>query len=46
VEEGSTRTGAGAVFVGEEFDAATGTGTTRDGSTNVQSTLEMRKKEM
>jgi hypothetical protein len=44
VEEGFTRTGAGAGFVGEEFDAAAGIGTTRDGSTNVQSTLGMYKK--
>jgi hypothetical protein len=40
VGDGSTRTRAGAGFVGEEFDAAAGTGTTRDGSINVQSTLE------
>jgi hypothetical protein len=45
VEERFTRTGAGAGFVGEEFDAAAGTGTTCDGSTNVQSTLGMYKKE-
>lgn len=45
MEEGSTRTGAGAGFVGEEFDAAAGTGTTRGGSTNAQSTLGNYKKE-
>lgn len=39
MEDGTTHTGAGAGFVGEEFDAAAGTGTTRDGSANVQSTL-------
>jgi len=45
VEDGSTRTVAGAGFIGEEFGAATGPGITRDGSTNVQSTLGMYKKE-
>jgi hypothetical protein len=46
VKEGSTHTGTGAGFVREEFDAVAGTGTTRDGSTNVQSTLGMYKKEI
>jgi hypothetical protein len=45
VEDGTTRTGAAAGFVEEEFDAAVGTGTTRDGSANVQSTLAIYKKE-
>jgi hypothetical protein len=44
VEEGSIRTGAGAGFAGEEFDVAAGTGTTRGGPANVQSTLGMYKK--
>jgi len=35
----------GAGFAGEEFDAAAGTGTTREGSINVHPTLGMYKKE-
>jgi hypothetical protein len=45
VEEGFTRTGAGAGFIGEEFDAVAGTGTS-DGSANVQSTLVCIRKNM
>ena len=45
MEEKSTRTEVGAGFVREEFDAAAGTGTTLDGSSNVQLTLGIYKKE-